>query len=133
MNIQGNAEIQKTQKVVEHPQRDESTGFDYRVHIRDAKTGRLTRIQHYARHSRGGEVLLERPVGSGNCFFENGELAGRWDLVKWAKLSDKHLEVAAAPMNREEELEEQNEMLRLELEALKAEHQPAQQQGKKKD
>ena len=114
-------------KVVEHPQLDESTGFDYRTHIKDAKTGRLVRTQNYARHARNGEVLLERPPGSGNCFHENGVPAGRYRFpikgteVIWEKLGETHVEVKAGPANRTEELEQQNELLSLELEELRAE------------
>lgn len=113
-------------KVIEHPEHDPSTGFDYRVHIKDAKTGRVIRIQNYSRHARGGEVLLERPSGSGNCFFENGEPAGRWDLTKWERIADKHIAVAPAPANREEALEQENEALQRELAALRAESSSAQ-------
>ena len=117
------------QKIVEHPEFDPSTGFDYRTHIKDAKTGKLIRIQTYARHARSGEVLLERPVGSGNCFSENGEPAGRWNLTKWEKISDDHIAVKAAPANREEDLEQRNAILERELAALKAESQMKQQRA----
>ncbi len=112
-------------KVIEHPQRDASTGFDYRVHIKDATTGKLIRIQDYAKHMRGGEVLLERPIGSGNCFREGGQEAGRWDTEKWSKISDTHIEVAEAPANHMEALTQRNEALEREIAALKAEAEKA--------
>jgi hypothetical protein len=128
-NISGNAEAFKKGTVVEQPPYDPSTGFDYRVHVKDAKTGRLIRLQHYARHAHGGEVLLERPIGSGNCFYENGVPAGRYRFQDAKgkpckeKISEDHIEVAAAPASYQEALEQDNEALRAELEALKAEKQ----------
>ncbi len=108
-------------KITEHPQYDASTGFDYRVHIKDAKTGKVIRLQHYARHTNGTAVLLERPIGSGNAFSENGAKAGRWDFKKWQKITDSHSEVAQPPANRTEELEQRNAALEQELAALRAE------------
>lgn len=108
-------------KVTEHPQLDTSTGFDNRVHIKDAKSGKIIRLQHYARHSQGNEVLFERPIGSGNAFTENGNPVGRYDFKKWTKISDTHIAVAQPPANRTEELEQHNAALEQELAALKAE------------
>ena len=137
MNNTGmNAEAFQKGTVVEQPPYDPSTGFDYRVHIKDAKTGRLIRLQHYARHAHGGEVLLERPIGSGNCFHENGQPAGRYKFQDdkgkpcKEKVSEKHLEVAAAPASYLESVEQELDSVRAELEALKAEKKP-QQQGRK--
>lgn len=135
MNVQGNArafrEPVEKPKVVEAPERDFSTGFDYRVQIRDAKTGRIHAIQHYAMHIRNGETLLERPIGSGNAFFQNGEPAGRWDFNEWKKIGQEHIKVAASPENREQELAQQLEMANLELEALRAEAKALAEQRKK--
>ncbi len=120
------AEAQPKRKIVEHPELDPSTGFDYRTHIKDAKTGQLIRLQNYARHSKNGEVLLERPIGSGNCFFENGEPAGRYRFtqtktdVTWEKISDTHLEVKPM-LSKVDELKQTNELLSLEVESLRAE------------
>jgi hypothetical protein len=108
-------------KIVEHPALDESTGFDYRVHIKDSKTGKLIRLQHYAKHAKGDEVMFERPIGSGNAYTPNGEPAGLWDFKQWKKLGDEHAEVAQPPANRQEELEQQNAALEAELSQLRAE------------
>jgi hypothetical protein len=132
---QEDRDYQPKPKVVEHPQLDESTGFDYRVHIKDVKTGNLIRIQNYTRHAKAGDVLLERPVGSGNCFYENGRPAGRYQFiqhktdVEWKKISDDHIEVAPAPANREEALAQHNEMLEREIASLRAEVEKKQTQG----
>jgi len=120
-------EATPAKKVIEHPVLDPSTGFDNRVHISDAKTGKLIRVQDYARHSRGEEVLYERPIGSGNCYYPNGQPAGRYAFKQegkemvWEKISDKHLDVAPAPASREEALEDKNAALEAELAALRAE------------
>ncbi len=130
-------EQQKAQ-AAEHPQLDESTGFDYRTHISDSRTGKLVRLQHYTRHARGTEVLLERPPGSGNCFNENGTPAGRYSFVTkgretmWEKVSDEHIATKPAPANHMEELTQRNEALEQELAALRAEAQKPQQTVQKK-
>ena len=49
------------------------TGFDYRVHISDPKTGRLVKYQPYQMVIKDGVTKLERPIGSGNWFYPNGE------------------------------------------------------------
>lgn len=122
------AAVQQKPKPVEVPARDFDTGFDYRTHIRDAKTGRLIILQPYSRHSNGEQVLLERPIGSGNCFAENGEPAGRWKFetagkeAKWTKLSDTHDATAKNPsVNPVEDLRAENEALKAERAARDAE------------
>ncbi len=113
--------------VKEHPEVDPSTGFDMRTHIIDANTGRLIRLQTYARHAKGDKVLFERPIGSGNCWYENGQSAGRWTFkdhdgnLEWKQVSKEHVATKAAPVNHAEDLEQRNETLEAELEALRAE------------
>lgn len=48
-------------------------GFDYRVHITDPKTGRLIKYQPYQMVIKDGLTRIERPIGSGNWFYSNGE------------------------------------------------------------
>lgn len=114
-------------KVIEAPQLDETSGFDYRTHISDAKTNRLIRLQPYTKHAKGSEVMLERPPGSGNCYHENGQPAGRWSITVegretvWKKVSDKHAEVPAAPASQAEAQAQRIEALELELAAREAE------------
>lgn len=114
-------------KVVEAPQLDETVGFDNRTHITDAKTGRLIRLQNYTKHARADKVMFERPIGSGNCYFENGQWAGNYEFVQkgndveWRKLSDTPKETKAAPINVMEEIMQRNEALEAELAALRAE------------
>lgn len=57
----------------------ESTqGFDLRTYIRDPKSGQVIKRQPYRLHhcAEHGE-WFERPVNSGNCWFRNGQPAGR--------------------------------------------------------
>jgi hypothetical protein len=59
-----------------------SQGFDLRTHIRDPKTGQVIKKQPYKLYIGkfdGSNVgkFYERPVGSGNLFYENGAVAGR--------------------------------------------------------
>jgi hypothetical protein len=49
------------------------SGFDYRVHIFDAKTGKLVKYQPYQMVIKDGITKIERPIGSGNWFHPNGE------------------------------------------------------------
>ena len=52
--------------------------FDMTVQHRDAKSGRVVRVDPYRQFSsKKFGTRLERPVGSGNCFYGSGEPAGR--------------------------------------------------------
>jgi len=46
--------------------------FDLKVQHRDAKTGRITEVNPYRLHIKGNKKYYERPVGSGNLWFEDG-------------------------------------------------------------
>lgn len=48
-------------------------GFDYRVQIKDPKTGKIVKYQPYKMVIENGLTKLERPIGSGNWFHPNGE------------------------------------------------------------
>lgn len=111
-------------KITEYPPRDFSKGFDDRVHIVDEKTGRLIKYQPYARHSHGTDLLFERPIGSGNCFRENGTECGRWDIKAWKQTHDTHIETAPLPVNKQEAQEQELAALRAELAALKSKNEP---------
>jgi hypothetical protein len=55
---------------------ENSTGhkeFDYRVQIFDPKTGKLMKYQPYQMVIENGVTKIERPIGSGNWFYSNGE------------------------------------------------------------
>ena len=48
--------------------------FDLRTHIRDPKSGRIVVEQPYRLYvQKDGGKVFERPPGSGNKFYENGE------------------------------------------------------------
>lgn len=48
-------------------------GFDYRVHVKDPKTGKLVKYQPYQMKIENGMTKIERPIGSGQWFYPNGE------------------------------------------------------------
>lgn len=64
---------QQLAKLLENPNPEK---FDTRVHIRDAR-GNMVHKQPYKLHIIGGKKYYERPVGSGNLWYENNESAGR--------------------------------------------------------
>lgn len=118
-------EAQAQAPIIEDPPRDFTKGFDLRVTIRDGKTGEVIRKQPYRIHMRGDSRYYERPVKSGNLFFEDGKEAGR--LIPGDKgktvidAKAKHIEVPAEVPKDLKALEEQNEELRAEVAAMRAE------------
>ena len=111
-------------KIVEHPERNPTLGFDTRTHIKDSATGQLIRKQIHSLHIVGGQYLYEYPVKSGNLFYASGEVAGRWikDGKGYKQDPDaKHLDFVAPKTDfvTPEEVMNENEMLRAELAALK--------------
>lgn len=52
-------------------------GFDTTVHVRDPRSGRLVKENHYALHVVGGMQLYER---DGKYFWPNGEEASHADV-----------------------------------------------------
>ena len=116
---------QKAPPIEEHPPRDWSRGFDTRVHITDAKTGRLLKFQPYKLHVVGGVEYYERPVKSGNLFYPDGKVAGRWvegpNKQMYADTNAEHIEFVAAESEwqTEDAVRSENEALRAELAALK--------------
>ena len=65
--------------------------FDLKTHIRDAKTGHITRRQPYRLHIKNGNKLFERPPGSGQMFYENGEAVEKESQVKTMPEADVKL------------------------------------------
>ncbi len=54
--------------------------FDLITHPRDAKTGRVTKINPYRLHimsGKDGGEYFERPTGSGNLYYRDGKPAGQ--------------------------------------------------------
>lgn len=131
---------QQRTKVTENPPPPVS-GFDKRTHIKDENTGRLIRKQIHSLHVVGGQYLYEYPVKSGNLFFENGDVAGRW--VRKSEKSTEfkhepdatHIEFAAprTELVTPEAVFDENEMLRAEIAALKAEREKNAKTEIKKD
>jgi hypothetical protein len=118
-------DYQPRPKVQETPEWN-GVGFDLRVLIKDAKTGEVIRHQPYNRHCVGRHVYYERPVGSGNLFYGDGKPAGRWmkqENGEYGAQTDlPHVSAPEpiAPMSADAVAEE-NETLRRELAAAKAE------------
>lgn len=87
--------------------------FDLRTHETDAR-GRIRGTKLYRLHSKDGVQLFERPVDSGNLFYENNEAAGRVVVVKdkrgriVGKKFDRDAEHMAfkTPLNKQEEIEQ---------------------------
>ncbi len=93
-------------------------GFDLRTHLRDKK-GRLLKTQPYRLHMRGSQKYFERPLNSGNLFYENGEHAGRLtNGIVDAKA--KHIEYTP-PLSGSEKMAAELESLRAELDQIKRE------------
>jgi hypothetical protein len=59
-------------------------GFDYRVQVKDPKTGKVIKYQPYAMVIENGITKLERPIKSGIWYHPNGEL-----IEKETKKADK--------------------------------------------
>jgi hypothetical protein len=129
-------DYQPQPKVQEVPARV-GTGFDLRVNIKDGKTGEMIKTQPYNRHCVGTKTYYERPIGSGNLFWESGEAAGRWvrnpDFKKGTGNVEFMPDEAAAHIFYDEEktvkfsqeaaneVLAENTALKAELDALKAE------------
>lgn len=97
--------------------------FDLRTHIRDKK-GRLVATNTYRCHIVNGSKFFERPVGSGNLWFEDGTAAGRWVAGKVDKGAEHIAYTApqAAPDTFATELQNaksEAEQLRREIAAIK--------------
>lgn len=118
------ADYQPKAKVIEQPELNPE-GFDLRVQIKDANTGKVIRHQPYTCHIVGGSKLFERPKGSGNLYYESGLSAGRLGRDgqgnKYADTTKAHIEIAEAKEVTLEAIASENESLKAELAALKAE------------
>lgn len=113
---------------------EQSPEFNIKVHHRDKK-GMLIDVTPYNLYVKGGIQYFERPIGSGNLFFENKEPAGRVERVTDEKghihpkfdFEAKH-QAYVAPRDEQaqmaHDLESEklaNEALRKELALIKAE------------
>ena len=118
--------------------------FDLRTHIWDTK-GNLVKENTYRSFIREGRQVFERPVGSGNLWYENNEPAGRIEcqynekghiIAKEFKPEAKHIEFVP-PMNDDEktyfELQNANKrlaQLEAELASIKKEQENRTTAGK---
>lgn len=59
----------------EQDREEEISGFDFRTHVMSKKTKSLAKVQNYhINYKKGGGSLIERPIGSGQWFSEDGKL-----------------------------------------------------------
>lgn len=120
------ADYQPKPKVLETPERV-GEGFDLRTHISDAKTGGLVRVQPYRLFCQERIKYYERPKLSGNLYFEDGKEAGRrTKTAEGAWVIDTkaaHVDFTAAKSDAitPDQVFAENEELRKELAAMKAE------------
>ena len=110
------------------------------THKRDPITDEIVGTNHYIRRCVGGLVTYERPIGSKNLWYESGEPAGRWvrdpQNTKGFMHDPEAKHIAYVPppsadqlmKNRLDEKESENEALRRELAAMKAEREAREKQ-----
>lgn len=115
----------------------ETQGLDLRVHIRDAKTGRIVAKQPYRLFIEGGQEKFERPVGSGNFWSRDGRPLGEHKPVTEPTIIPADLQSALAQKELElQALKKQlaaREAMQIKQESeAKAEPNKAQTQGNKK-
>lgn len=100
--------------------------FDLKTHTFNAR-GVLTKINHYRLHVTNGVQLYERPVNSGNLWYENDEPAGRVTYAGEGKIKRKVIDNEAehiaytAPLSPDEKVHFENENLKMENAKLLAE------------
>lgn len=70
--------------------------FDLQVQAWNGQ-GQLIKANHYRQHIIGGTTYFERPVNSGNLWFENNQPAGRMEYTfgEDGKIAKKELRVGA--------------------------------------
>lgn len=96
--------------------------FDLVTHQFDGR-GKLASKNPYRLHIKDGSQYYERPVDSGNLWYENNQPAGRVEVKGGVKLFDTSAphKLYQAPPTGQEKLYFQNEELRFKNEALIAE------------
>lgn len=110
------------------PEQIQSDKFDLQTHFFDGR-GRLKGHSPYRLHIDRGTSLFERPVNSGNLFYENNEKAGRVEYSRdaegriFAKKFDPkatHKEYVK-PLSADEKVHYENESMREQITKLEAE------------
>lgn len=110
------------------PEQTQSNSFDLKTHHFDGR-GRLKGHNPYRLHIDRGTSLFERPVNSGNVFYENNEPAGRVDYTRdeQGRILSKKFDAKAvhkayvAPLSNDQKLVQENEGLREKTARLEAE------------
>jgi uncharacterized small protein (DUF1192 family) len=88
--------------------------FDLRTHLFD-NNGRIVKTNHYALHVTDGVSYFERPMNSGNLWFENNQPAGRVERVADASGKSSKVFSPGAPHKVFEIKLEGDELLQVEL------------------
>lgn len=121
------------------PEQIEEQKFNLRTHHWDAR-GRLKKRDNYRLHVKDGVQYFERPVNSGNLFYENNEPAGRVEYVpdeKGRKFKKFDFEAEhksyVAPLTGTEKLHFENQNLKDENAKLLAELEAIKQEQAAKD
>ena len=123
--------------VIPKPVEVEVKDFDLMVHHRDPATGRVTKSNPYRLHCQGNKQYFERPINSGNLYWQNNQPAGRrmlnpqtakWNIIEGAahiawispeqKAAEERQELLAK-VDRIEDMEAK--MLLMEQRAIEAE------------
>lgn len=92
--------------------------FDLKVQHRDAKTGRVTSVNPYRLHVKGNSKTYERPVGSGNLWYENDEPANEHRAYEIPLTEDQKL--ASELSAKDSQLRGMEEKLNAQAKELKA-------------
>lgn len=77
--------------------------FDLKVTHRNPRTGAVTKVEPYRMRTGKGGKTFERPVNSGNLWWENGEPAGRWEDNKFVEGAE-HVEFTM-PLSKDEKIQ----------------------------
>lgn len=110
------------------PEQLQTEKFDLQTHHFDGR-GRLKGHNPYRLHIERGTSLFERPVNSGNLFYENNEVAGRVEYTRDedGRIIGKKFDPKAAhkayqkPLSADEKVHYENESMREKIAKLEAE------------
>jgi len=77
--------------------------FDLKVTHRNPKTGAVVGHDPYRMRTGKGGKTFERPINSGNLFYEDGSAAGRWEDDKFIKGAEH--KAYAMPLSKDEKVQ----------------------------
>lgn len=94
--------------------------FDLKTHDTDRLTGKISLVNPYTLHIINATQYYERPIGSKNLWYLNGEPAGRLTGPTEVDAKAKHVEYKA-PLSGTEKMAQELSAKDLELAAARAE------------